>query len=254
LALARQAGDAFRSAQALNSLGDLARCQGNYPQALTVYEESAALLDEIGAQRDLASVLQNLGSTCLQLGDRARAHSYYRESMAAHQVQHNTPGQLECLMGFAATAVLAGLPGSGMRLLAAAAALSGQPSPLTWKANRLEFERYHELARASLTDSEFQSEQAAGRAMSLEQAVDYALALSLSPVAAPKIEEKPGGLTGREREVAALIGRGKTNAEIATELVLSKRTVETHVSRILFKLGLASRAQVMRWAIDHGLI
>jgi two-component system NarL family response regulator len=45
-----------------------------------------------------------------------------------------------------------------------------------------------------------------------------------------------------------------TNGEIAAELVLSKRTVETHVSNILSKLGLSGRSQVMRWVIDHGLI
>ena len=253
LALARQAGDAFRSAHALNSLGDLARCQGNYPQALKAYEESAALLDEMRAQRDLASVLQNLGSTCLQLGDMERAYSYFRESMTAHQAQQNVPGKLECLVGFAATAVMAGLPGPGARLFAATAAISRQPSPPAWKATRLEFERYYELARASLTDTEFQAEQATGGAMSLEQAVDYALNLPLKLETPQKIGETRGDLTRREREVAMLIGQGKTNGEIATELVLSKRTVETHVSKILSKLGMTSRAQVMRWAIDHGM-
>ncbi len=117
----------------------------------------------------------------------------------------------------------------------------------------MEDEQYLELARAKLTDAEFQAEQAAGRAMSLEQAVDYAQNLPLKPEIAPALEETPDGLTGREREIAALIGQGKTNGEIATELVLSKRTVETHVSKILSKLGLTSRAQIMRWAIDHGL-
>jgi DNA-binding NarL/FixJ family response regulator len=50
-----------------------------------------------------------------------------------------------------------------------------------------------------------------------------------------------------------LIGQGKSNSEIAAELVVSKRTVETHVSHILSKLGLSNRAHIMRWAIDHGL-
>jgi DNA-binding NarL/FixJ family response regulator len=65
--------------------------------------------------------------------------------------------------------------------------------------------------------------------------------------------DAPDGLTRREREIAALIGQGKTNGEIAAELVVSKRTVETHVGKILAKLGFSSRAQVMRWAIDRGL-
>jgi DNA-binding NarL/FixJ family response regulator len=63
----------------------------------------------------------------------------------------------------------------------------------------------------------------------------------------------PDGLTEREREVAALIARGKSNGEIAGELIVSKRTVEKHNANILAKLGLTSRAQIMRWALDHGL-
>jgi DNA-binding CsgD family transcriptional regulator len=63
----------------------------------------------------------------------------------------------------------------------------------------------------------------------------------------------PGGLTDRERDVAALIGRGLTNAQIARQLVLEKRTVETHVSHILAKLGYSSRAQVIAWVIERNV-
>ena len=63
-----------------------------------------------------------------------------------------------------------------------------------------------------------------------------------------------GGLTEREREVAALIGQGKSNAEMAELLVVSKRTVETYVSSVLSKLGLTSRSQIALWARDKGLV
>jgi tetratricopeptide (TPR) repeat protein len=125
LAMAREAGDVFRIALALNAFGDLARREQDYAEALPYYEQSVALLHELGALRDRASVLQNLGSTCLQLGDVERAYSYFRESMTAHQAQQNVPGQLECLVGFAATAVMAGLPGPGTRLFAATAPING---------------------------------------------------------------------------------------------------------------------------------
>ncbi len=62
------------------------------------------------------------------------------------------------------------------------------------------------------------------------------------------------GLSEREREVAALIGQGKSNAEIAILLVVSKRTVETYVSRVLSKLGLTSRSQIALWTRDKGLV
>jgi DNA-binding NarL/FixJ family response regulator len=61
-----------------------------------------------------------------------------------------------------------------------------------------------------------------------------------------------GGLSVREREVAGLIARGLTNREIADELVVGERTVETHVSNILGKLDLGSRREVARWAAERG--
>jgi len=62
-----------------------------------------------------------------------------------------------------------------------------------------------------------------------------------------------GGLTAREREVAALIAQGKTSREIADLLVVSERTAEVHVSNILGKLGFTSRAQIAVWAVEKGL-
>ena len=63
-----------------------------------------------------------------------------------------------------------------------------------------------------------------------------------------------GGLTEREREVAVLIAKGKSNREIADQLVVSYRTVETHVSTILSKLAFSSRAQIAVWAVEIGLV
>ena len=66
--------------------------------------------------------------------------------------------------------------------------------------------------------------------------------------------EKFGGLTAREREVAGFLSQGKSNREIAEDLVLSERTVESHVGNILTKLGFDSRAQIAVWAVEKGLV
>jgi DNA-binding NarL/FixJ family response regulator len=62
-----------------------------------------------------------------------------------------------------------------------------------------------------------------------------------------------GSLTEREREVLGLIADGRSNREIARALVLSEKTVKTHVSNILMKLDLADRTQAALFAVRHGL-
>jgi len=58
-------------------------------------------------------------------------------------------------------------------------------------------------------------------------------------------------LSEREWEVANLVARGQSNRQIAAELVVSERTVDTHVSHILRKLTLVSRAQIAAWAVQQ---
>ena len=61
-------------------------------------------------------------------------------------------------------------------------------------------------------------------------------------------------LTSREREVLALIGRGRTNGEIAAELFVSEGTVKTHINHLFTKLRLRDRAAAVVFAFDHGLV
>jgi two-component system response regulator NreC len=64
----------------------------------------------------------------------------------------------------------------------------------------------------------------------------------------------PGGLSAREAEVLKLIALGHTNSEIAGQLYLSVRTIETHRAHIQGKLRLSSRAELVRYALDHGVL
>jgi len=63
-----------------------------------------------------------------------------------------------------------------------------------------------------------------------------------------------GGLTAREREVLRLVAAGRTNREIAAELVISEHTVARHLQNMFLKLGLSSRAAATAWAYEHGVI
>ena len=74
-----------------------------------------------------------------------------------------------------------------------------------------------------------------------------------SPTPGRTVRQTRGGLTEREREVAVLIAQYQSNREIADLLVISERTVESHVSNIMFKLGFTSRKQIAVWAVENGL-
>lgn len=71
---------------------------------------------------------------------------------------------------------------------------------------------------------------------------------------APAVPEAYRQLTEREREIFALAARGLSNAEIAAREFLSEATVKTHISRILTKLGLRDRVQLVVFAFDHALV
>ena len=103
----------------------------------------------------------------------------------------------------------------------------------------------------------FEQAFAEGASYSFDQAVALALGEDDDADAPPTASPAPragaaGGLTRREREVAGLLAEGLSNKDIAGRLVISQRTVETHVDHVLGKLGLTSRGQVASWVAAQG--
>jgi DNA-binding NarL/FixJ family response regulator len=87
--------------------------------------------------------------------------------------------------------------------------------------------------------------------LQLDPAIARRLMSSLR--AAPR-DDPAAQLTPRELEILNLVGEGKANKAIATELSISERTARTHVSNILRKLGLSSRTQAALWAVREGVV
>jgi DNA-binding NarL/FixJ family response regulator len=77
---------------------------------------------------------------------------------------------------------------------------------------------------------------------------------SAAPTPGKAVQSDLDALTSREREVLALIGRGKTNGEIAADLFVSEGTVKTHINHVFTKLRLRDRAAAVVFAFDHDLV
>ena len=92
------------------------------------------------------------------------------------------------------------------------------------------------------------------QALALKAQAQGTVAATATPEREHRTEKYPGGLTAREVEVLRLIAAGRTNKEIATELVVSVPTVERHITNIYAKIGARGRAEVVAYALNYGLV
>jgi DNA-binding NarL/FixJ family response regulator len=125
---------------------------------------------------------------------------------------------------------------------------------------RADHDRAVIAARVQLGEQAFSTAWAQGRGMSLEQVlatrgpVTIPAPPSAGPFSTPVSKASPAGLTSREVEVLRLVAQGLTDAKIAERLVISYRTVTTHLSSIYTKLGVSSRSAATRFAVEHHLV
>jgi predicted ATPase/DNA-binding SARP family transcriptional activator/DNA-binding CsgD family transcriptional regulator len=260
LALSRELGGVDMLINFLINLGYVSLLEGDHERAMALNEEAAGLCRDVG-QRDLFPVaLDNVGWAALLLGDREKAETSYAGSLTLCNELGRKMIAAESLEGLACAAEARGEATHAARLFGAARALREtvgyQTPPET-----------HNLRKPYLTRILSQLDEAAweaafkeGQAMSFEEAIEYALSEQMSVTSDAPAPDQPSAikqsstLTAREREVAAMIAQGLSNRQIAQGLYLSEHTVKRHISKILRKLGLASRAEVAAWATERLLL
>jgi predicted ATPase/DNA-binding CsgD family transcriptional regulator len=216
LELCRQHEELFMSGYILNSLSEVRWRQGHLDQAEALAREGAAGQHALGAKRALALLVETLAAMASERGADARAAT---------------------LLGYAQ-----GVRDSIMLAL-----------PAFYEGRHQACER---AARGRLGDAGFNRAFERGATMPDGEAIAYVLEQApAAPAVAPPPPAKSrpaGSLTRRELEIAHLIAEGLTSHQIAARLFISERTVTTHVTNMLNKLGLSSRIQLAGWVAGDG--
>jgi predicted ATPase/DNA-binding CsgD family transcriptional regulator len=257
LALSDDLGDMSLSSKTIGSLGSVEHALGDYDLAQVRYEQSMALAERLGNRYVQAWALHNMGCLALDRGDYQTARARLTQSLELRD-KHDNQGLVHMLAEFSALAAAEGLSTSALRLAAATDSLTQRTGLIVQHSERGRFERWLAAAQQAVGEEAAATAWMEGYQMRLDQAIAYALAPhevgSVRIAADRQVVQTSHQLTPRQREVAALVGQGFTNRQIAERLVVTERAAAAHVERILDKLGVGSRAQIAVWASEHGLL
>lgn len=259
LAISRQVGISYRVAEALRLLGEVRVRQGDYTGATSLLQESITIARGLGNKWGIAACAGTLAWVALLQANYVQATELLMESMLIRKEIGDKGGLAWCLEKLAEIAMVHGDWERAGRLLGTAKALRDSAGSVVDAADQPDHERTTEAINAELGEETFSAVWEAGRITvlsdpNLEQAIAYALESKVARPRPPSTANDTVGLTRREREIAILIAESKSNAEIAEAMVITKRTVETHIGNILSKLGFTSRGQIAAWAIKNGLV
>jgi predicted ATPase/DNA-binding CsgD family transcriptional regulator len=263
LALFKEMGDKEKIADSLNVLGWVVLQQGEVAMARSLAEESRVLFREIGTRTGIAESLSLLAEVAAVQGEHVAARALYEESLAfCNQAGDNWDIAFD-LEGLAGEVAALGELGWAARLWGAAEVLRatmGTPMPPVYRAA---YQRAVDAARTQLGEQAFAAAWAEGRQMSPAQALATqgreTISTTIPTDQPPKPRAKspptyPNRLTAREVEVLRLVAQGMTNEQVAEQLVISPRTVDTHLTSIYSKIVVSSRSAATRYATEHHLV
>jgi predicted ATPase/DNA-binding CsgD family transcriptional regulator len=268
LTQARAIGDEKYLTYVLFHLGLVACLQGEYARVPGLLDEGLVHARHAGDRE--ASVWWHFGQALLNFGqgDYLRAQMQLEECLRILRQwdYHYTLFVTMCMDILGEVCAAQGDPAWAARLWGAVQSQRTDgipPLPLVFCSRH---EHYVTTTRAALGEQAFQAALAEGQSMTLEQIlsgqgramVPSSREASRSPVAPTptgrQLPTYPAGLTAREVEVLRLVAQGLTDAQVAEQLVISHRTVTTHLTSIYNKPGINSRVAATRFALEHRLV
>ena len=231
--------------------------------AHTRLSQSLTFFRELGNRRGIARSLSFLGDVAVAQQNWAKARLLYEESLTEAQEASDQVEIVSCLERVAGVIAIGEASLANVlwaaQLWGAAEALRetiGAPIP---PVERTTYEERAVAARNSIGKRIFSAYWAQGRTITPKQALaaqGKAATLSMDAGSLPpgNISVNPARLTAREVEVLRWVARGLTDAQVAEQLVISPRTVTSHLSSIYNKLGVGSRSAATRFAVEHQFI
>jgi len=256
--LARVTQDTWNEGWALGSVGRAALGRGALDEARAALEAGHSVARQQGQLTALTAFILNvLGEVWTALGQLDQAEAWLVTSIKAQHEGGERWAMTQSLERLAALDARRGRSERALRLAGAADALYERLGTQRPATERQKLEDWLLPLRDVLGGEAVEAALTQGRALELDQAIALALgsdepdALQLD---APARARPATGLTAREQQVAALLRRGMSNRQIAEQLVITERTVASHIEHILEKLGFASRHQVGPWLVEHGLL
>ena len=245
----RAAGNLLKQVEVLQGIATITDVLGRPAEAAAALEQAIHLCDTWGERFERRAAMQYYGFVHYGLGRYEQAFTALRASLTAWPVlRPNNVAQ--ALWAIAKTHAALDQNSRAAVLLGARVRIRDEFGYALSPYTNESFEAFERRLSGAIGEKAFRSAYDEGYAMNLETAVQFALGQETT--ARPR--RQMGGtspLSKREDQVAELVARGLSNKDIAQELVISQRTAEGHVAKVMEKLGVHSREQVAGWVTER---
>jgi ATP/maltotriose-dependent transcriptional regulator MalT len=255
LAIRQETHDLRGIATCFGHLGDASVQSGDYSQAGSYYRQSLTLFRDIGNQWGTTTALNNLAKLAVHQSRSTSAAVILQEAL---RLALETQAKPQIMAICATFADMLRRDGNNSQADALIAVVSGEPAdetnywlPATTLLMNISPEIHFTLEQA--IEDATTSSKVGLQDQSVAQD-NGNIDTHVLPSRSKARETFPAGLTAREVDVLRLVARGMTDKEVANTLVLSTRTVSTHLTSIYGKLGVNSRSAATRFALEHELV
>jgi len=251
LSLARLMRVELAELDILNTLCGISIAAGDLDRAIEFGQQCLAMSKNRGELWIRGFVLAFLAQANWLLGERPCAEALAREAAVCKHAIDDRNGLTIALGALAWMAAECGQHERAATVLGSSQRVRDESSLALLELFRQQHERSVSIITRGIGQKAFDAAFARGRAMTIDEGVAFAVADQQAPRSAPAVKAASHTeLTPRQLEIARLIAEDLTNRQIADRLFLSERTVETHITNMLNKLGLNSRVQLSRWLAE----